>query len=442
MFKEEERKLEIWRERIEKIEVPENRIEQAIIIGFERGKNTRSNKKTIYYKRGIWSVVVAALLLVTLVTSIRVSPIFANAFASIPGMEKFVEMIRINKGYLAAIENDYYQPLGISSEQGGVTLLIEGVIADEQEMVLFHTIEGADKNKDERFWLHIQELVDSQGRNVAGINSGVSGSEFDLEGDKRGQSARTNIQFKEEVIGNEFILKATVQSDTRSFNFEIPFLLSKEKMPTTRYLINETVTIEGQKITVKQIEISPIKVGIYIEMDPQNTKRIFNFEDLRLVDEKGEIWSSITSGIGSVGDEYEKIIYLQSNYFEEPKKLNLMFNKLQALDKEETHLLIDTDSGIIVKQPSDQKFSAVEIRHGYIELLLNGEKEFISFPFNTIIDAKGNEHFFSDSGYLISENRPNEIRLNFSKEPLANPIKLPLSGYPQWIEGNVKIKVK
>ena len=30
-------------------------------------------------------------------------------------------------------------------------------------------------------------------------------------------------------------------------------------MPTTRYPLNETVLIEGQKITIKQIEISPIK---------------------------------------------------------------------------------------------------------------------------------------------------------------------------------------
>ena len=56
----------------------------------------------------------------------------ANAVASIPGMEKFVDFIRDDKGLASAIENEYYQELNISSEKEGVTLTLDGVLADER----------------------------------------------------------------------------------------------------------------------------------------------------------------------------------------------------------------------------------------------------------------------------------------------------------------------
>ena len=152
--------------------------------------------------------------------------------------------------------------------------------------------------------------------------------------------------------------------------------------------VNETVSIEGQKITIKQIEISPIKVGVHVHVDPSNTKEIFGFEDLRLIDDKGEIWSSITNGLIASGtSEYGKVYYLQSNYFEQPQGLTLTFNKLQAMDKNEAYVVIDTDKGIILEQPTDQRFTVKKTTRSLIELYLNGEKEFHHDPFNSFFDS-------------------------------------------------------
>ena len=143
----------------------------------------------------------------------------------------------------------------------------------------------------------------------------------------------------------EFIFNATAKSNHRAIDFTIPFEVDKVKMPTTRYPLDKTVLIEGQKIIIKQIEISPLKVAIHVSVDPANTKEIFGFEDLRFVDEKGETWTSINNGITRSGarDDDVNIYYLQSNYFEEPKELYLQFNKLMAMDKNEAFLIIDTE---------------------------------------------------------------------------------------------------
>ncbi|MBE1556484.1 DUF5643 domain-containing protein [Sporosarcina limicola] len=442
MFRDEEEKLEKWKDEIEKKEVPDIRLEQAIKDGFGRAKNVQSKNKRRYYKRSVWSVVVAAILLLTFVTSIRVSPAFASMIASLPGMEKIVDLIQDDKGISSVVANEYYQELNNSSEIDGVTFTLLGAIADEQEMTIFYSI--ANTEGEERFRLASLDVLDGEGNRVARDTSTIPGSDFTSKGNNIEQTARTNLKFEKGVTVNEFVLKVTLQADKRSIDYEIPFTLAKEKMPTIRYPINETVSIEGQNITIKQIEISPIKVNVHIGLDPANTKKIFRFEDLRLVDDKGETWAIITNGIASSGslDDDEVIYHLESNYFEQVDGLSLVFNKLMALDKVEAHLLIDTDKRVILEQPADQRYSVLQMKKGYFEFLLKAEKGYHTGPFNSFIDAEGKEINFTSGGFSRSEDETVEITASFPYESFVNPIKLPLYGYPQWIEGDVKIKIK
>ena len=165
VFRKEETQLGKWKSEIGDVIVTDDLLEEAIQQGFHRAKKTHLvRRKRLYVKRGIWSIVVAAILFLTLVTSIRVSPVMANAVASIPGMEKFVDFIRDDKGLASAIKNDYYQELNLSTEKEGVMLTLDGVLADEQEMVVFYTIKGAEKN--ERFQLGITDITDRQGTDI------------------------------------------------------------------------------------------------------------------------------------------------------------------------------------------------------------------------------------------------------------------------------------
>ncbi|MFD1927516.1 DUF4179 domain-containing protein [Sporosarcina siberiensis] len=438
MYKNEEDKLEQWKKQIEERPISEIRLEQAIKNGFERGRLGKSRKNKRIYKRSIWSVFVAAILLITLVTSIRVSPVFANAIASIPGLERFVEFIREDKGLESAMNNEYYQELNLTSEKEGVTLTLKGVIADEEEMVLFYTLNGA--RKDEVFHLGLSDITDRKGNDVMRWGSATP-DPISFETGKE-LAVKINIGFKEGVNESEFILKATAKSTEREIDFDIPFSLAKEKMPTTRYLVNETVSIEGQKVTIQQIEISPLKVAISIRTNPNNTKIIFGFEDLRLMDENGEMWTSI-NGITSSGteNEDEKIYYLESNYFENPEELTLMFNKLQAMDKDEAYILIDTEKEVILEQPADQRYSIQDIKKGYLEFLLKSEEGYHTSPFNSFIDAEGKEVSFTSGSFSSNGDDTAVIGMDFPKGPFVNPVKLPLHGYPQWIEGNVKVKI-
>ena len=217
----------------------------------------------------------------------------ANAVASIPGMEKFVDFIRDDKGLASAIKNDYYQALDISVIKEGVTVTIDGVIADEEEMVVFYSVEGSQNNNPSDSGVPFKPYItDRRGIEV------ITGSSLSRSyNDNRVETSRLNSRFIDGIEENEFIFHETVKSGTRSIDFEIPFSVDKAKLPTTLYPLNETVSIEDQQIIIKKVEISPVKVAIYVSVDPANTKEIFGFEDLRFVDEKGETWTSINNGV-------------------------------------------------------------------------------------------------------------------------------------------------
>lgn len=440
MSNEEEKKLIKWKETIDNHEIPQDKLEQAIRQGFQQAKAKEKVRKHPIFKRSVWSIVVATILFMTLVTSIRVFPVMANAVASIPGMERFVEFIRDDKGLESALNNEYYQQLNLFAGKDDVTLTLDGVLADEQEMIVFYTIKSS--NKDEVFNLGLPDITDKAGKDILMSGSATPGSGYDEKVAE--QTGKVTIRFQDNVSEKEFIFNATAKSTERTIDFTIPFTLNKEKMPTTRYPVDETVLMEDQKIHIKQIEISPLKVAIHVDVDPSNSKEIFGFEDLRLVDENGDIWSSINNGITASGDENSEVMiyYLQSNYFEHSKELYLQFNKLMAMEKEEAFLMIDTEKEKIIQQPKDKRFSNLTVRGYFVELNLRADEDYHHSPFSDIIDANGQE--LSTRSGSFSRPLEDEILVGFDlpKEQLKNPIKLPLTGYPSYIEGNVEIKIK
>ena len=63
-------------------------------------------------------------------------------------------------------------------------------------------------------------------------------------------------------------------------------------------------------------------------------------------------------------------------------------------------------------------------------------------PFISFFDAEGKDIQSMGGGFSRDSNERIEISVRLPDEPYVNPIKLPLYGYPQWIEGKAEIKIK
>jgi hypothetical protein len=443
VFDEEEKKLAKWKETIEKTDVPQDELELAIKQGFQRAKSVPKVKKRPYVKRGVWSAIVAAILLITVVTSIRVIPAFANAVASIPGMEKVVALIKDNKGLQAAIDNEYYQEINVSNESSGVKITLDGAIADEMNMVLFYTIEFKQNHKSDFF-----NGVRINGENGEDLKwGGISNKYADDYHTNKKSTNSLEIDFQEPLGTNNVVLEFDIiEGSGETETIKLPFTVDLSEMQSKKYELNEEIIIDGQSIMIKDVTISPVRTSIKVIYDTANTMEIFGFEDLEIVDEKGKIWSSIVTGTTASSTEAkpnEVIYYLQSNYFEKPKNLYLKFHKLMAMDKNEAYVLIDTNNKQIIKQPKDVRFSNLTIVGDYLSADFRGEQNFFHSPLSSSFSDL-NKNTFRLLSWSGSPNGEIEstLGMDMPMEDYKSPVRFQINGYPSYIEGDAEIKIK
>ncbi|WP_179865386.1 DUF4179 domain-containing protein [Bacillus sp. AFS017336] len=441
MFEKEENELKNWKEKYENIDLPIDEIDEAIQIGFQRGKaNNRIHKQKRMTK--IWSILAASIFIFGILAGIRVSPTFADYITKVPGMEKIVEMIRErdDKGLLAAVENKYAQKMNVSQEKNGVKVTIDSVIADEQQIVVFYTING--KSKKQNFEINVANLIAADGKKLP-----INGLSFEGPNKYKGSHTSTvECEFNQPYEQKDFKLFLKVKSEEQTEEFSIPFSIKKHEKTNQIYNLNKTVVIDGQKIKIKKLTIFPLRVAMNVEMDSSNTKKILDFPDIRLVDQNGEVWSKIRNGTSSRGGDSnkEEIYYLQSNYFKEPKELYLVINGLQAIDKGDDYLVVDTEKQQILKQPKGNYLTDLKKEGETMFFTLNTKKEFnYSMIGGSFIDAKGKEIDFNESYSGFSEDNKQIAGFKISSsQKYTNPIKIKLDFFPSYIKGKTKIRVK
>lgn len=113
------------------------------------------------------------------------------------------------------------------------------------------------------------------------------------------------FSFKELKFNFEFITVI----DNKEIKFLIPFELKENVKKQITYPINQVVEVENQKMTIEEMIVYPLRIGVKVAFDPANTKEILGFEDMRLENENGEVWSSIANGIvNTTLSKYEKCI--------------------------------------------------------------------------------------------------------------------------------------
>lgn len=434
MYEKEEELLDKTKKRIEQVIVPEQLVNDAIQQGILQAKaKKRKRKKTL------WAFSVAAILTLTFVTSIRVSPAFASAVSTIPGMERFVHLIQLDKGMKAIVENDYYESIGITQVKDNITFTVDGIIIDETGAEVFYTIEAP----------YSVENMDYQ--EIKFFNNGrdlKSSYSYDPPDQEIANRKEGHISFvfseTERFSNNEFEILFEIEQANKTTKFKVPFKTTNKMKPGKIYTLNETVEIDGQQIEVKEIKVYPLRVAVTLEFDKQNEMKILQFEDMRIVDENGEIWSSIQNGITGRGENQDKdnTYFLQSNYFKEPKELYLKFDKVQALPKEESYLLVDFSKKEILEQPSDRKIEVLNVGNNTIELKYSPIRENHMYSlFSQGENAKGEIVDIPRQGNRGNDDEQfSEITLD--EKNIINPVKIDFIAYPNYLNGSVSIQIK
>lgn len=440
MYDREEEKLASLRKRLDTETLPLERADAAILQGMERAKREKRISEA-KKKRTIWTIAAAAILILVFATSIRVSPAFASAIAAIPGMEKFVELIEQDKGLGGIIENDYFQTIGASQQQGNHTLTIEGVILDESGMNVYYTIESSESLEDiqvNNARLKNAKEIPPYSMSLGGPHDGKSPNRY---------TDHIEFYFKDQMVFEDlafgFELSATVSGEEVFFN--LPFTVPENSKPSLVFDLDEVTEIEGQKIMVEEVIIHPLRTEIKISLDLSNSMKVLQFEDMRLENADGNVWGSMMNGFTSTGSRSEGSVsyLLQSNYFEEPEELYLRFNTVQALPVEEAYLVVDTEKGKLLSGPKDTRFSMEKADNKEAIFVLSGiQGEEHHYGLTTGIEDADGKKFYPSSESTSTPENEIQWTVEFGTTEYANPLRLELFAYPNRIEGDVELELK
>ena len=415
-------------EELEAIEIPKEALHQA------RVKTVHQHRLTKKRKRRLYSVAsVAAIVLLLFVTSIRVSPVFAQAVAKIPGFSSIVNMIAFDKGISDIVENNYYEELGIVVTQGDYTLTLQNVVADHSGMTIFYKLESAfDLSK-----VSITSLEVSQ----QGIPFGVASSYIVSRSGKRTvQEDKVEITSVDELsyanMSFEFNLDLSDAAETK---FAVPFTLTKPIKQPKVYEVNQSVVVDGQTIDIKQLKISPLRAEIRLATDEQNTMQLLKFTSVRLIDENGEVWGQQINGDGGLLRDGEVSLFMQSNYFRQPKKLTLVMESIEALPKGSDYIEVDFEQQKVLYVPSGLDIAVQVPSRNTLEvtyppggwLLLSG-----------VFDKEGNDLSNSLIKMRASREAPYVTAVStFDFDNEVNPIRLHINSYPLYLDGKVEIDI-
>ena len=323
------------------IDVPKEKLQQVRMDMLRKVQREKRSKKRIV------SVAIAFLFCLSLLFSIRVSPTIASYVAKIPGFQAIVSAVVRDKGIKDIVDNDYYEDINVTQSKNGLSLTLQGVIADNSGLVLYYDADASFDISE----LHLEEVHLFQG------DEEIKGGSFTSN-----QSPQTHISssveynFSESFAYTSKDFKVVFRfndKDKGNIEITIPFSLQNEIAKEKIITANRTVEVGDQKFTITQIRRSPLKMALDIEVDEANTMQILALDDIAVEMENGERREGIKYGLSLGGDirDGKFTMYLQSNYFHDSDSLKILIGAVHAVPKGEDFIEVDFGTKKVLTKP-------------------------------------------------------------------------------------------
>jgi len=440
----------VWqdvRDAVERIAVPAEKLDAAVERGLEKARRRRRSGRRMRVGAGA-----ASLLLLASLLSIRFSPAVAAYVGDIPGLDSVVQWIRGDKGIRLALEHDFMQPIGLGEQHGGVELTIDGLVADESRVLLFYSIADRRGHPEPARIIGV-DLTDGSGLPLNGYGLGYGTPDYGPKPEDGIGRGSIDITFQEGSavpdaikLGVKLATEEQAAESRPLWNYTIPIDRGKFEGLERMIAVNQAVTIEGQRIRFGTMTVLPTRIGLEVAYDPANTKHIFGFDDLEIVDEAGNVFGTIANGVSATyKDEHTSILYFQSNYFTEPRELYLRASSLRALDKGKLEVRIDLENERLLTKPDDRlRLEGIAAEGSDIVLdfrLANDDSRDANRSYgifaSRFVDSSGAEFYSAMSG-----SSEGEIQYHLPAAAYRSPLTLTIDNYPTRIEADLLLRIQ
>ena len=314
---------------------------------------------------------------------VNLFPPFARACGNVPVLRALAQAVAWSPSLSAAVEHDYVQPMGQSQTVNGITATIEYVIVDQKQVNIFLTLEGEGY---ETLTAELPEFTPQQKCAVLGADSlQAPGTLLHVTLDYQDNDVPEGFTMAFQVTGEstaevpaapteppaEQSLEDAMLEEVPAYEPDVladfTFDLSFDPTYTARgeiVPVNSTFQLDGQTLTVTEVEVYPTHVRVNVEGDPDNTAWLEDL-DFYLENEDGERFDSISNGVSATGDPDTpamKSFRLESPYFADSTHLILHITGATWLDKNRERVRADLKNGTMEWLPEGVTVQAMQHR--------------------------------------------------------------------------------
>lgn len=383
-------------------------------------KNRTKEKRK---KKTFVSSITALAASILFILLINTNPAFANAVAELPVIGKLVEYVKFDKSISKAIENEHVQEVNLIAWDGNNSLFLPYVIADEKKLILFFQMPEDFKQQPNQ-WVNIflKNMRDSDtGEKIEGYGYSTSG--LSLEGREENfgfimqdyhftegnlpKSIDIEVELKvETILSSEEAIKTETPYDNKSnssfetmgtFSFHIDL---EDFVEPKIYEINEKHTIFGQNIIVENMKVYPTGTEVNFSFPKENSALVKSLE-LEVVQDDNIILKVNGNGFSATYDTDKMRVFIESNYFDTPKKQELLIKGARIIDKHKEFITVDIDNKTITPNIDGIKLKQVIRKSDNATLIFStktaDDDNFGMFN-NDYKDTDGNNYRFDGEG--------------------------------------------
>ena len=391
-------------------------------------KKVRKIKQLAYSMGGLAACFAAFVLLVNLSVTV------ANACSRVPVLCELAGAVTFSRSLLNAVENDYVQTINLEQTQNDITAKIEYLIVDQKQVNIFYRL-TSEKYSGKYENLAADPVIRCDDENVSFY---VYNHSF---GEENGELLSATVDFTQGNVPDK--LQCTLKiyqyywqlsqgsiADGPQCLAEIDFCLEFDPnfTATGKVLpVNETVTLDGQSITVTNIEVYPTHLRVELAEAEDNTAWLKNLY-FYIETDQGMRFEPVSSGVTATGsaDSLSMVSYrADSTYFYEAEQLKLVITgaKWQSKDMETTYLNLIT--GEHSELPDGVEFEDIQKQGDDWSIKIRdvpGENGEMHVAFSDVyLDSVGNKYTTNGYNFSIGKlNKDGSIQYFFSFVKLRN----------------------
>jgi len=444
--------------------LPELKLSSAVREGMQQGRK-REQRRKYSVSIGTLAAMSAVVLLLFIVnrspfTEIQDRNVQTSSISSVNGLESFPSDLVRDSSLRKTLESGLVKPINLMTEKNGYAVELLGAVTDGRKAhVLFNVINHKDVDIIMRgfsleFGGYAAPSFGARFDNLSGVGQISAGqsSYYVYSTDLLPNDPYTNeanIRFSLSDTSGQALnstSKKYVTSMDISLKLEPNMFKDKERV----YSPNRTLTVDGQKIKVRQLVFTPLNTYVDLEYDQTNEKQIYKLLNPVLIGKRGELVEKLYYPQSTLRDNSKVTLVYKSSQLDQLGTLSLKTFGIAAVNKNKLKIVVDLNKKQIIDAPdndlqmfdSDPSSGAGEV---YFQRKLENARAAESFGMwleDSFTDATGAKHSrlspddISHSGLLMSvkdDTIEDQTSYNFGEKAVQYPQPLTIKVKQYWI---------